>query len=212
MEHRVAGIPAGILHPRVIKGAALADFVAEWTDAAEEESREVKSLLPGDEAPAGWVMHFDGAFSRQGAGAGVMLVSPTEDKLYYAVQLCFQHGEKVSNNIVEYEGLIAGLKAAAALGIKRITIKGDSQLLVNFSNKKYKPKDEHMVAYLEEVRKLEKHFLGLELQHIPHGINKQADDIAKRASRREPQSPGVFEERLFRPSVAPPTTDAALLI
>ena len=41
-----------------------------------------------------------------------MLVSPTQDKLYYTVQLFFQHGEKVSNNIAEYEGLIAGLKAA----------------------------------------------------------------------------------------------------
>ena len=71
-------------------------------------------------------------------------------------QLCFQHGEKVSNNIAEYEGLIAGLKAAAALGMKRLTIKGDSQLLVNFSNKVYEPKDEHVKAYLTEVRKMEK--------------------------------------------------------
>ena len=85
-----------------------------------------------------------------------MLVSPTQDKLYYAVQLCYRQGEKVSNNIAEYKGLIAGLKAAAALGVKHLTIRGDSQLLVNFSNKKYKPKDEHMEAYLEEVRKMEK--------------------------------------------------------
>ena len=92
-----------------------------------------------------------------------MLISPTGDKLYYAVQLCFQHGEKASNNIAEYEGLIAGLKAVAALGVKRLTIKGNSQLLVNFFNKEYKPKGEHMEAYLEEVRKIEKRFLGLEL-------------------------------------------------
>ncbi|MCH1927780.1 reverse transcriptase-like protein, partial [Shewanella sp. C31] len=56
----------------------------------------------------------------------------TQDKLYYAVQLCFQRGEKISNNIAEYEGLIADLKAAEALGVKRLTIKGNSQLLVNF--------------------------------------------------------------------------------
>ena len=92
-----------------------------------------------------------------------MLISPIGDKLFYAIQLCFKHDNKISNNIAEYEGLIAGLKAASALGIKRITIKGNSQLLVSFSNKSYKPKDEHMAASLEEVRKLEKHFLGLEL-------------------------------------------------
>ena len=79
------------------------------------------------------------------------------------MQLCFQHGEKVSNNITENEGLIVGLKAAAALGVKRLIIKGDSQLLVNFSNKVYEPKDEHMEAYLVEVRRMEKQFWGLEL-------------------------------------------------
>ena len=52
--------------------------------------------------------------------------------------------------------MIAGLKAAAALGGRRLTIRGDSQLLVNFSNKAYKPKDEHIEAYLKEVRKIEK--------------------------------------------------------
>ena len=193
---------------RTIKGAALADFTAEWTDPHQEEPREEESLLPGKSAPEGWTVHFDGAFSHQGAGAGVVLTSPTRDKLYYAVQLCFKHDDKVSNNIAEYEGLIAGLKAAIALGVKRITIKGDSQLLVNFSNKSYKPKDEHMAAYLEEVRRLEKRFLGMELQHVPRGDNKEADDIAKRASRREPQRPGVFEERLLRPSATPPAASA----
>ena len=38
---------------RVIKGAALADFVAEWTDAPELEAGEDQSLSPGSEAPDG---------------------------------------------------------------------------------------------------------------------------------------------------------------
>src|SRR4051812_3429692 len=145
---------------RVIKGAALADFVAEWTEAPGLKDSEDRSLSPGSEAPEGWVMYFDGAFSRHGAGAGTVLISPTQDKLHYVVQLCFQQGEKVSNNIVEYEGLIAGLKAAVALGVKRLTVEGDSQLQVNFSNKVYEPKDEHMEAYLAEVRRMEKQFWG----------------------------------------------------
>ena len=154
-------------------------------------------------------MYFDGAFSRHGAGAGAMLISPTQDKLYYAVQLCFQQGEKVSNNIAEFKGLIAGLMAAAALGVRRLTIKGDSQLLVNFSNKVYEPRDENMEAYLTEVRRMEKQFWGLELQHVPHGTNQEADDIAKRASRRLPQELCIFEERLFKPSALPPLSSTA---
>ena len=93
---------------RVIKGAALADFMAEWTEAPGLKTGEDWLLSPGSEAPDGWVMYFNGAFSRQGAGAGAVFISPTEDKFYYVVQLCFQQGEKVSNNIAEYEGLIEG--------------------------------------------------------------------------------------------------------
>ena len=49
---------------RLIKGAALADFVAEWTDTPELEVGENRSLSPGSEAPDGCVMYFDGAFTR----------------------------------------------------------------------------------------------------------------------------------------------------
>lgn len=59
-----------------------------------------------------------------------------------------------------------------------------------------------MTTYLEEVRKLEKRFMGMELQHIPRGDNSEADETAKHASCRAPQSPDVFEERLLKPSAA----------
>ena len=72
---------------------------------------------------------------------------------------------------------------------KTLTVMGDSQLLINFSNKEYTPKDEHM-----HVHKIEKHFQGMELQHVPRGENKEADDIAQKASRREAQEQRVFRE------------------
>ena len=49
-----------------------------------------------------------------------------------------------------------------------------------------------MEAYLAEVRKMEKRFMGMELQHVPRRTNKIADDIAKRASQRLPQEPGCL--------------------
>ena len=101
------------------------------------------------------------------------------------------------------------MKSAVALGVKRLIIKGDSLLLVNFSNKVYELTDEQMEAYLAEVRRMEKQFWGLELQHVPRGTNQEADDIARRASRRLPQEPGVFEERLFKPSAPPSLSSTA---
>jgi ribonuclease HI len=177
---------------KVIKSKALAEFTAEWTDPFDNEPPEVESTLLGEEAPGLWVMHFDGAFNLPGAGAGAVLTSPSGDKLFYVVQLCFKPEHKVSNNIAEYEGLLAGLRAANALGIKRLIVKGDSKLVVNFSNKSYTPKDEHMASYLEELRKMEKRFQGLELKHIPRGENVEADEIAKHASHRLAQPAGIF--------------------
>ena len=77
------------------------------------------------------------------------------------------------------------------------------ELLLSFRNKVYEAKAEQMEAYLGKLPKIDKELSGLELQHVPRGTNQEADDIAKRASRRLPQEPGVFEERLFKPSALP---------
>lgn len=70
-------------------------------------------------------MYFDGAFSLEGAGAGVLLVSPIGEHLKYVIQMLYT-GEKATNNTTEYEGLLAGLRITAGLGIKKLIVKGDS--------------------------------------------------------------------------------------
>ena len=39
--------------------------------------------------------------------------------------------------MAEYEGLLAGLRAAAELGVRRLLVQGDSQLVVNQVSKEY---------------------------------------------------------------------------
>jgi ribonuclease HI len=50
-------------------------------------------------------MYFDGSLNLEGAGAGVLFISPQGDHLKYALQIQY----KVSNNSTEYETLIYGL-------------------------------------------------------------------------------------------------------
>ena len=57
------------------------DFVVEWADAPDRGVGRDCSLFPGDEEPDGWIMYFDGAFARQGAGSEVILISLAKDKL-----------------------------------------------------------------------------------------------------------------------------------
>nr|AAK26119.1 putative gag-pol precursor [Oryza sativa Japonica Group] len=183
-----------------IKSQALADFVAEWTPAPEPvpapEASSGPSQLPHT---AYWVMQFDGSLSLQGAGAGVTLTSPSGDVLRYLVRLDF----RATNNMAEYEGLLAGLRVAAGLGIRRLLVLGDSQLVVNQVSKEYRCSDPQMDAYVRQVRRMERHFDLIELRHVPRRDNAVADELSRLASSRAQTPPGAFEERLAQPSARP---------
>ena len=56
-----------------IQSRVLAEFIAEWTSTPDEEIHE--TTLPDKETSRDWIMYFDGAFSLQGAGAGVCYLS-----------------------------------------------------------------------------------------------------------------------------------------
>ena len=50
------------------------------------------------------------------------------------------------------------------------------------------------------MRKLEKDFNALELQHVPRELNSAADDLSAKASTWAPVPEGVFERRLLKPT------------
>lgn len=91
---------------------------------------EEQTSMPEKEDPEYWTMYFDGSFTLQGVGAGVLLVSPAGKQLKYVIQMLFGEG-KATNNTFEYEGLLVGLRAAAGLDIKRLILRGNSRLVVN---------------------------------------------------------------------------------
>jgi ribonuclease HI len=104
-------------------------------------------------------MYFDGSYTLKGVGAGVVLISPEGDVLKYAIQLEFS----AINNIVEYEGLVNGLQLAKDLGIRRLLIRGDLQLVAKQVQKKYDCNNDMMAKYLAEVHMIEKFFDGFKV-------------------------------------------------
>ena len=59
---------------------------------------------------------------------------------------------------------MAGLRVAVKMGVHRLLVKGDSQLVVNQISKEYQRANPQMAAYVDEVRRMERHFDGLELR------------------------------------------------
>ena len=79
-------------------------------------------VILGKEVPQEWIMYFNGAFSLQGAGASVLLVAYTGEHLKYVIQMHFPR-EKATNNTAKYEGLLARLRIATELGVKKLIIR-----------------------------------------------------------------------------------------
>ena len=179
-----------------IKSQALADFVAEWTEIQDP---------PPDTRSKHWIMYFDSALNRDGAGARVLFISPKGEQLKYVLQLLF----KATNNTAEYEALIHGLRIAVTLGIKRLLAYGDSKVVIQQVNKDWECTKEKMDAYCREIRKLEAKFYGLEFHNIPRDDNVAADVLSKLGSKRSIGPPGVFVQALNNPMIKmeeePPT-------
>ena len=164
---------------KAIKSQVLADFVAEWTDT---------QLSPPQIQAECWTMYFDGSVMKTGAGAGLLFISPLGDYMRYVIRLHFP----ASNNMTEFEALLSGLRIAIELGVKRLDVWGDSQLVIDQVMKESSYQDSKMEAYCNAVRRLEDRFDGLELNHIPHKYNEDADELAKIASRQTTVPQNIF--------------------
>jgi hypothetical protein len=112
-----------------VKSQVLADFVTNWIPPSCHPGG------PGDSEPEvkapvftepHWTLFFDDSSRKQGAGAGVMLLTPDGEQFKYMVHLDF----KATNNMVEYEALIFRLCTALSLGVRQLLVKGDSQLII----------------------------------------------------------------------------------
>jgi ribonuclease HI len=154
---------------KAIKSQILADFIAEWTDT---------QLPPPQIQAECWTLYFDGSVMK--TGAGLLFVSPLGEHMRYAVRLHFP----ASNNMFEYEALLCGLKIAIETGIKRLDVRGDSQLVIDQVMKNASCHDDKMEAYCKAVRALEDKFYDIELDHVPRLYNEEADELAKIASGR----------------------------
>lgn len=82
-------------------------------------------------------MHVDGSTSTSASGAGVILRDKYRQKIEHAVHFLFP----VTNNAAEYETLLAGVKLVTAIGIRKLKIHIDSQLIVGQDGGSFTPKE-----------------------------------------------------------------------
>jgi ribonuclease HI len=172
---------------KAIKSQILMDFIVEWTDT--------QLLSPQIQAEC-WTLSFDGLVMKSGVGAGLLFISPLGEHMRYALRLHFP----TSNNMAEYEALLCGLRISIETGIKRLDVRGDSQLVIDQVMKNASCHDDKMEAYCNTVRAIEDKFYGIELNHVPRRYNDEVDELAEIALGRITVSLNVFA-RVAKPSV-----------
>ncbi|KAK1417533.1 hypothetical protein QVD17_26662 [Tagetes erecta] len=179
-----------------IKGQVLADFIAETPEGTKVIDPTPLNIEVLTKLPA-WQLHTDGASCKEGAGIGLLLVSPEGVELTHAIKLGF----KTSNNETEYEALIAGLRLAIKVEAHNLKAHVDSLLVANQINGMYEAKDPTMIKYLNLCKELITKFRIFEIVHVPRGQNKKADALSKVASCFTDPTKEIRVEELAAPSI-----------
>jgi ribonuclease HI len=189
-------------HPIYVVEDDLGSSIFHMSDEMAEVSVRKTTTAVGDsEDNFVWKMYFDGACSREGSGAGIVFISPTKEVIPMSYKLEFD----TTNNISEYEALLLGLKAAKDMGIDKLSVFGDSELIIHQIKNIYQTKQQRLKQYRNEVWDyVDNFFLAFNITFVHKNLNQQADSLALAASNfKTPMFPNLkFEvEVRHRPSI-----------
>ncbi|XP_058741269.1 uncharacterized protein LOC131613635 [Vicia villosa] len=154
---------------KAMKGQIVADFIVDQglTDVSINMVTQTT-----------WQLYFDGSSHRNGSGIGVLIISPQGIPSTFKYKI----SEACSNNEVEYEALITGLRALLDLGATEVQIKGDSELVIRQITKEYKCIKENLIIYYALVILLLDKFHVVHINHVPRIENSGANKLAQISS------------------------------
>lgn len=118
----------------------LADFIAEFT-MPEDSLTSIVEL---------WKVQTNRSSAKGKGKVGVNITSPEGDILKYEVQLQFP----TTNNEVEYEAILTGLRLAKSMEAKNVLLKSDSKLVIKQIKGDYEVRKQRMQKYLKLTNQL----------------------------------------------------------
>ncbi|KAF7149768.1 hypothetical protein RHSIM_Rhsim02G0166900 [Rhododendron simsii] len=134
------------------------------------------------------------------SGIGVVFVTPNNAIIPHSFALT----EGCSNNVAEYEAIIAGLELALQIPIEELLVYGDSELVIKQLRGEYIVKKASLAPYHERASQLLSQFRKINIFHVKRRINAQADSLASLAASlslpdRETITVTVGERRVLQP-------------
>ncbi len=83
-----------------------------------------------------------------------------------------------TNNVAEYQGLIAALEWALGHGYRRLHVKSDSLLIVQQMLGKYRVKHEGLIPLHQKARRLAAAIGHVTFEHVRRELNEEADHLS----------------------------------
>ena len=110
------------------------------------------------------------------AGSGTAVYN--EDRSQLLREIAYVVGQKSTNNVAEYHGLLRGLEAAVELGADEVEFYMDSKLVVEQMNGRWKIKHPDMQKLAIEARRLLNQIPRFSLEWVPRAKNSVADELS----------------------------------
>ncbi|GLJ36903.1 hypothetical protein SUGI_0745930 [Cryptomeria japonica] len=102
-----------------------------------------------------WTLYFDGSYNQHGSSASILFITPKGQTIPRSYRLMFP----CTNNVVEYEALVIGIKMVVEWRIIELKVYGDSQLVINQINNDYQTKDDKLLPYKRMVDDFKQYFV-----------------------------------------------------
>ncbi len=133
-----------------------------------------------------YCLNFDGCSKGNPgpAGAGAVIYKNNNEIWSTGIYV----GDKETNNVAEYNGLILGLSKASDLGIRELLVMGDSELIVKQMKGEYKVKSPSIIDFYVKAKRLATLFDEIHYQHIYRKDNARADELANIGLEMKSQS------------------------
>jgi len=158
------------------------------TSTQEEPPETENSNLPtpkmietpntGHKQEITWYLEFDGSVNKLGAGAGVWIHNTQNN---HAEGHAYRLNFKCTNNMEKYEALLLGLKLIRDLGATKVSILGDSNLIIQQMKGNFVTNDNRLRAYRKAATEILNTFSESQLTKIS-SHNLHAHSLATFAS------------------------------
>lgn len=118
-----------------------------------------------------------GSRGNPGPSAGAFLICKMDDNV---VEKSGFYIGITTNNQAEYRALLKGLHRSAELGIRRLNVFMDSELIAKQLNGQYKIKNEDLQPLYRQIKEIAAGFEKISFTHVPRAMNKEADGEVNR--------------------------------